>query len=627
MPAPQFREFSPIPLDLRSGYGIGPSEIPDKVAKILARGAQTPWKPTGLTRETYLDRAELLVRAAALWQDDSGAIIDPVAGVETGQTSCRFVSSAAVLLSFGRVPELLEHVCRGMDSCCRRLASGEAQSPDFWLRELMTAWWALEDITQVAPARRAAWREHLCAIDAERHNWFVEKPEKPIESLHNWTIYAAAGEGMRELAGLLPAGEPRPWLSGNTFWEKYMPVQLRHFTEHGMYRDPADPFTYDMTTRLQAATPLFYGLETPLRPVYEELLRRGALAQLLYSAPNGLVPFGGRSNAIHLQEAIQAALGEIEARRYRDGDPALAGAFKRQAHLGVAALDRWLLAKPHRHVKNLFPIETRHGCEPYANYAVYSLFASSCLVLAALFADDSIPEAVTPGEIGAYALEFAPAFHKVFATCGNTQIEIDTQADLSYDATGLGRFMAADAPPELALAMPIPVKPNYTLPERWIARQQVTIGPAWPNIDGTWTALAELSEGLSHETEILAESTESVRMAIHWKHAERQVKITETYALAEGGLNYRTSVRVAGQPVEKLRLIVPLLETDGEAVSTVQLNEDHALLRYRGTRYKVVWMSTGQATLGEPVANRNGVYRPLTIEFSRGDVELDLMIG
>src|SRR5690606_27499740 len=110
----------------------------------------------------------------------------------------------------------------------------------------------------------------------------------------------------------------------------------------------------------------------------------------------------GRSNSFHLQECILAALGEIEARRYRTAQPALAGAFKRQAHLGVAAMERWLRARPHRHLKNMFPPESGHGCEGYAGYAVYSLFAASCLVLAAQFADETIPEAPMPAELGGY---------------------------------------------------------------------------------------------------------------------------------------------------------------------------------------------------------------------------------
>ena len=127
------------------------------------------------------------------------------------------------------------------------------------------------------------------------------------------------------------------------------------------------------------------------------------------------------------------------------------------------------MESPPRHIKNSFPPETRFGCENYAKPSVYNLFTASCLGLAWQFADDSIAESPAPAEIRAgYVLEMAPAFHKIFATVGDTQIEIDTAADLHYDATGLGRFTRAGAPLELALSVPIPqAGASYQLPQQW----------------------------------------------------------------------------------------------------------------------------------------------------------------
>src|SRR5688572_22468454 len=68
--------------------------------------------PTGVNRETYLDLMERIVRTAATWQDEQGAMVDPVQKVETGQTSPRFVASGAVLLHFGRIGDLREQVYR-----------------------------------------------------------------------------------------------------------------------------------------------------------------------------------------------------------------------------------------------------------------------------------------------------------------------------------------------------------------------------------------------------------------------------------------------------------------------------------------------------------------------------------
>ena len=135
----------------------------ETVAGALEEGAPDGWQGTGMTREYYLDVAKKIVRAARGWQDGGGAIIDPVAGTEEGQTSSRYVSPGAVLLAFGRAPELAESIYLGMDWCCKRLLSGEAKSPDFWMRELMTAFFCLQPIAE--PERLAQW-----AADLSR-NW------------------------------------------------------------------------------------------------------------------------------------------------------------------------------------------------------------------------------------------------------------------------------------------------------------------------------------------------------------------------------------------------------------------------------------------------------------------------
>ena len=60
--------------------------------------------------------------------------------------------------------------------------------------------------------------------------------------------------------------------------------QVHRFTDHGMYRDPNDPFTYDITTRLQFTISLAMGydgmLVGPYHPGYagDQKLQRDALA-------------------------------------------------------------------------------------------------------------------------------------------------------------------------------------------------------------------------------------------------------------------------------------------------------------------------------------------------------------
>lgn len=298
---------------------------------------------------------------------------------------------------------------------------------------------------------------------------------------------------MRETAGLC---SDEAGICGRAFVEKYLPSQLNHFSPEGLYRDPGDPMTYDFTTRLQAAVALAFGYRGPASEALNENLCRAGYATLLYVSPDGYAPYGGRSGGVNFQEAIIAALCELEARRHRDTDPRLASAYKRQAHRSALSVRRWLLEMdPFRHLKNGFDPAANFGRDAYGHYSVYSLLAASFFGLAALFADDSIPEAPCPAEIGGYVFALPDAFHKLFATGGNTHVELDLRADAHYDATGLGRFTRTGVPLELGPGMPITATPAYLLPADLVAAQPLAIGPAWPSGEG-WQALAGLSDGL-----------------------------------------------------------------------------------------------------------------------------------
>ena len=50
-----------------------------------------------------------------------------------------------------------------------------------------------------------------------------------------------------------------------------------------------------------------------------------------------------------------AALCELEANRWRDTDARLAGAFKRQAHLSIQAIQPWFAAEPFRRSEKYVP--------------------------------------------------------------------------------------------------------------------------------------------------------------------------------------------------------------------------------------------------------------------------------
>lgn len=609
--------FSPEIYPLTS---IGLSEYPleGRVEHLLDSASPPDWQPTGLNRTSYLDLMEIILRTARGWQDEHGAIIDPVYGKEWGQTTSRFAASGAILLAHGRMPELAPGVGRAMDWVCARLPRRQMEAPDFQTREIMTAYLCLKNLA--SPTDLARWADGIRAVEPERVYQVVSPDGKDIERLHNWNLYASAGESMRWAEGLAPADPSSCW--GLNFFHKYVPVQLRqHFTAHGMYRDPNDPLTYDIQSRLQLAIALAYGYGGEWQTVIAEVLRRGALTSLLCLTPDGLVPFGGRSDQFHFREIAVAALCELEARRYQQPNPTLAGAYKRQAHLSTRAVRRWLVAmQPHRHLKNGFPPEANWGTDRYGYYSVYSLLTSSLLGLAALFADDAIPEAPCPAETGGFTLELKPAFHKVFANCQGTFVAIDTAADLHHNATGLGSLQSAGAPSELALAMPFTHTPDYNLDPAYRAQEPLAIGPAWLRA-GQWQGLAGFSAGLESVFEVLVDQPN--RQVFEIRYQAGGETICEQYHLTAG----RLSLRVRVETAEALRLRVPLLSSDGDQTARLHFGAQAVHLTYRGASYTVRYPAGAQATLDlQPIGNRNGIYRLLVIEQPGPEIQIEMEI-
>ncbi|RLG73825.1 MAG: hypothetical protein DRO14_06330, partial [Thermoprotei archaeon] len=527
-----------------------PYPFEEKVKEFLKETSTLPgFEPTGLTRTYYLDLIEPIVRQAVAWQDDKGAIIDPFLQREQDHATARFVGACSVLIGTGRCRDLLEPCLRAMDYACERLYNGEAKTADFYTRELMMGYIFLKKY--IGSERLQRWRKWLGTFEPERIYKDVVA-RKPMSQVYNWNVYTLAGEQMKKHQGL----------ADNTrYIERYIPRHISLFTSYGMYRDPGNPITYDLSARFNFAIMLNYGYEGKYRSIIDELLRRGGLTTLFYLSSKGEAPFGGRSNQYHFVEAMVAALCEYEARRYYQmGNEKLAGAFKRTAHLAALSVRRWLMdVRPFRHIKNFFPPETMHGCDSYGGYSKYSLTTASFFAVAYLFADDGITEQPAPIDVGGYVMVL-PDFHKVFATVGDTHIEIDTKADHNYDATGLGRFHRRSVPSELALSSSITCGPKYIVEKP--SPRSFTIAPSWLSEEG-WCSLAECERSIKGwSVNVLKESKDEVIFRVIYEFSnERVTRITSEYCLREGTLDV---TEILEGEISKIRVTIPLLLSDGE---------------------------------------------------------------
>ncbi len=553
------------------------------------------FKATGLTRTYYLNLIEPIVRQAAKWQNDEGSIIDPFQKKEVHQTTPRFVGACSGLIGAGRCLDLLEPCSHAMDTACRNLHNGKQWGPDYSIRELMTGYVFLEEYA--IEERWEKWKKWLGTFDPEKiYSQVISK--KNISDIYNTNIYSLAGEQMKRHLSLA---------NNEDYIERYIPRHLSLFTPYGMYRDPNNPITYDLSPRFNFAIMLSYGYEGKHQSAIDELLRRGGLTTLFYLSSNGETPFGGRTSQFHLTEALVSALCEYEARRYYQlGNKKLAGAFKRSAHLAALSTTRWLRdAKPFRHIKNFFHPETMYGCDSYGAYSKYILTAASFFAVAYLFADDRIAEGPAPIDGGGYVMVL-PDFHKVFATVDDTHIEIDSKADHNHDVTGLGRFHRRSVPSELALSSGITGSPRYVV--RKPAPTSFAIGPAWL-LENTWRSLAECETSIvKWSVDVLKESKEEVVFRLKYQLAnERVTRIISEYHLREGILEVTD---VLEGETSKIRVMIPLLLTDGDHKSEIKVDETELIVKYLGHIYRaqLIQNNASVGRLNVIAPNRNAEY-------------------
>ncbi len=421
-------------------------------------------QPTGVTRETYLDAAERMVRTLAAWQDENGVIVDPFSEERFYYTNhrgqkvlvfaqARFIGALGHLIAAGRCEDLVDACIKAYEERLENLDEVK-HSPEFWIKEMMYAHRALKE--KVGPERLKRW-EALWRAHNPRTSYRVVEG-----GMHgsNLAVFALTGEFFKIREGFGGDAE---------LIEEAVAYLAGDFTPYGMYRDPNDPITYSLVVKQQLDLVRHYGYDGKHLAWVTEVCRRGALTSLLFQSVTGGMPFGGRSNQFHLMEGHFACLCETQAVYYKQaGDPLMAGVFKRAARRAVQMTLPWVMdMDPFRHTKQGFDPALGHGVDSGGPYSVYGSLAASLFATAYHLADEEIEERMAPAEVGGFAFDLWPAFHKVFATCGGYHVEIDTRADHKKDATGLGRLHRIGVWPETALSASLSPEASGVAPFWW----------------------------------------------------------------------------------------------------------------------------------------------------------------
>ncbi|MCK5803073.1 MAG: hypothetical protein KAI66_09585 [Lentisphaeria bacterium] len=591
---------------------LPPFDAEKEAADLVAGLCRSESTPVHFARQRYLDLAATIVDwAKDHWISPDGALLDPYESGDRwqGGTLLRFICPAAILVHHGGRQDLLDITANLVDAATDRIASLAGCEPgmvyppgvmDLACKELMVG--ILELQSFVAPDRVDRWLEALSKLRPEQAYTGSGKVRAGAR-LTNYEIYAPVGEWLRALAG---ATEDVSWM------ETMLGRSLEHFTANGLYRDPGDPSLYDLSVRQNLCELMHYGYDGKFRQTYEELLRRGALSMLMMTSPCGWAPYGGRSNLFLHNECMAAYIAEFEANGYAEnGDTNLAMAFREHARRSVDAIAPFIEeCTPPHNLKNLFDPRTKHGRDTgYGEYAVYSLLAASLLARTYLVADDTTLARGEPAAANGALLHLHPAFHRTFATCGDTHVQLDTDAQAGYDATGLGRLHRDGVPTALGCSMPIAAHPRFitAIPD---AISNLAYGPVWKCGDGGWNDMTDLTQTGSLEVKFaeLEQRPDRVCWRVSHHSHDGATILSQSYCLRPGRLEISGEVLVAD--AHTVGFDIPCLLTDGIRQAETVIDNCRVKVRFRDHEWSAQAKDAVTVTLDDgELANREAIYR------------------
>lgn len=531
----------------------------------------------------------------------------------------RILTVVACLIHGGRRLHLVPLWVQMMTDCCTEIITIEKDYPaDFAIKEIMFAYYMMLETGRLQEEHVQRWDSLLREMSPSQHYKSVARNQASVDKLHNINIYNMVGEFLREKRGLTDVA---------SYFDQHWPIQLGRFDEAtGMYKDPGCPMLYDLTTRCHIQLMLGLGYEGKYAEQLDGYLQKGGLTTLYTQSAAYEFAYGGRSNQFLFNEALIAVNAEFEAVRYdRLHNRALAGAFKRSAHLAVSSITRWLTQEPPRHIKNMYPVASKHGTEEYGYYDKYMITMGAFLAIAYWFADDAIQEATCPAEAGGYVWQAPACFHQIFANAGGYSLQIDTSANANYDATGLGRFHKRGAPTELALSTPLTSGNHYVI-RPGLERIAGAIGPGWRSVGESIQYLAACSN-LNHDLTILHESVDHVHFNVTYtgEGLIGCVAVVETYELDASGL--RLGFELLGSKHDEIHIRIPLLSDNGEERTTIEENEGVIRVALGEYTYLVNTSADSEIAISDTCyGNRNGAYRMASLSCSGTKAQIHLAI-
>lgn len=505
----------------------------------------------------------------------------------------RLGANMGILIVYDRRTELLDTFIEIMDICCEEIPKHKAAN-DFSVREVCCCLMLIEKRKIVSDGLLTKWKRQMASFDPwNLYNVVAESPETPIG---NWAMFAAVSDFVRGVLCGIDTTEFVDWQISS---------QLLSLDCNGMYQDDPpikNPMVYDIVPRQLMAFLLMFGYKGKYAKRIEQALDSTAELTLKMQSVTGEIPFGGRSNQFLNNEPMEIAYCELEATRYaRKGDAKRAGEFKAAAKLAAKKTLEYLELEPISHVKNRYDIKTHIGCEDYGYFNKYMITVASNIYMAYLFADDSIIPTVSLTEKGGYVISTSDNFHKTFLNAGGYFIELETHADLHYDANGLGRVHKKDCSPFVCLSIPFPSHPKFTLEKE---------NPSAMSICCYAENGCELLLGSDEKAEytlLSSDATADIATAMFICKLSDSIAVTQKYTLSENGVE----VTLSGS--ENIGFMLPVFDFDGANKTVVTVSEKSVTSEYNGS--VCTYRFDGKLSADfKYYYNRNGRYRVYSVK-------------
>ena len=573
---------------------------------------------TPITKSDYLKLAAGIVDFFKQHQNDKGAIIDPVVKHEVQYATPAFAFTAAELVANAHRDDLLPPAIAAMNCATTALAEHHAAEnhADFYIPLLMHAHRLLASRAPADVVKK--WDDQFRSI-------VPQKTYRMDLRQMNWNMVSSSGELFRRELNLVADDQKD---LQQQYLEECLTSQQKHFTKFGMYLDPGGPLAYDEFTRLWLQDVMANkAYDGPSADVIKTFLHTGGFSTLLLLSPSGEWASGGRSAFHQWNEAETAAIAEMNANQWKD-DPAIAGAFKRAAHLALQSMQRW--QRPSGElwiIKNRYEPKDRFAYEAYSQHSQYNILAGAMLSLAYEQADDTIAERAIPSEGSAYVFDVRDTFHKIAAAAGGYYVLIDTAGEPHYNGTGLQRVHR--------IGVPFSPLSDSTSAERVYGAKTgdkiaMTPGLIWKeNADEKdWRSLAAPGKGgevKSADLQRLDAPRGQTKFQITYTLGNDR-KVIETYSLSSQGVDFTSSMTGGSDPAAA-GVLIPALTFDGAEKTSIELLTGSAKVTWRGATLSSTVQTRGVGAfelIGPEVIAHNGTMRAAIAPLPAGTREITL---